>query len=353
MPITAHLPVPVLPTGLRRALLRYYAKHRRPLPWRQTGDPYAIWVSEIMLQQTQVDTVVPRYHAFLRQFASVQQLAAATERQICEAWAGLGYYRRARNLHRAAQVVVAEHGGVVPADLPALLALPGVGRYTAGAIASIAFGIPAPLVDGNVVRVLSRLFCIDASAESPAGKRLFWALAGALVVGPDPGALNQALMELGATLCTPRAPSCQACPVRRCCGAYAAGEVSRYPPAKVRAPRQVLPMALAFCAQKNGIWLAQRPLAGLWAGLWELPSAVGADAAASLSAHWRLRLGTPLAQITHLLTHRRVEATVYAARPAARGPHLGSWQLVAEPLSAPLSILARRALVAAQAATRG
>ena len=340
---------PLVVSRIRRALLRHYHQHRRDLPWRQTRDPYAIWVSEIMLQQTQVDTVVPRYHAFLAQFPTVFALAAASELAICEAWAGLGYYRRARHLHQAARLLLQRHEGRLPADLEALLALPGIGRYTAGAIASIAYDIPAPLVDGNVARVLARLFCVGEAATSALGKSRLWAYASALVLGAEPGHLNQALMELGATICTPTRPACDRCPVRRDCRALATGDPCRYPPAKVRTPRQVLPMALAFCAQKEGVWLLQRPLEGLWAGLWELPSAVGEDAAAILSARWQLQLRAPIAQVVHLLTHRRVEATVYAARPQRRGPHLQHWQLTPAPLEAPLSILARRALVAAQA----
>ncbi len=334
-------------TRIRRALLKYYLRHRRDLPWRRSRDPYAIWVSEIMLQQTQVDTVIPRYAAFLLQFPTVVALAAATEDTVCEAWAGLGYYRRARFLHAAARQVVAEHGGVLPNDVASLLRLRGIGKYTAGAVASIAYGVEAPLVDGNVARVLSRLCAMEHAPDSTQGQKLLWAWAAALVRGVAPGDLNQALMELGAMLCTPTAPQCLICPVRGDCAAYQQGTVAAYPRPVAKVVRQDMPMALVYaaCPQTGGVWLKKRPLDGLWAGLWELPSAAGVDAKKQLAASLGQRLGRRLVTVQHELTHRRIQAEIFVVlKPRwAAAPHL---QLVAEPMEAPLSGLARKAIQA-------
>lgn len=344
----AHLP------ALRAALLDFYRAHKRQLPWRNSRDPYAIWVSEIMLQQTQVSTVVPRYLEFLREFPSVQALAAATEHRVCEAWAGLGYYRRARHLHAAARAVLAEHGGVLPADVAALQRLPGIGRYTAGAIASIAYAVPAPIVDGNVVRVLSRLCTLTESPESGEGKRALWSLATDLVQGDDPGDLNQALMELGATVCTPIAPTCRTCPVRAFCGATRQGTPERYPTPTVKAERKALNIAFAWLRGPEGLWLRRRPLDGLWAGLWELPSEAGAAAKSRLAASLGVRFGLRLAVVSHELTHRRVTATIYASNPAV--PTVAPTEdflPYPRPLDAPLSALARKAILAVESTRLG
>lgn len=337
-----------VPASLRRSLLTFYRAHRRDLPWRRSRDPYAIWVSEIMLQQTQVDTVMPRYAAFLALFPTVAHLAAATEESVCEAWAGLGYYRRARYLHKAARQIMAEHAGCLPADVVALQKLAGIGRYTAGAIASIAFGLPAPLVDGNVIRLLSRLFALTDTAESPAGKKVLWHLAEALVQGEAPGDLNQALMEMGATVCTPYAPKCGACPVRKHCAGLRAGDPTLYPTPSPKIARKPLPIAFAYAEDATGVWLSRRPLDGLWAGLWELPSAAGPTARADLAAQLGQRLGKALVTVEHTLTHRDVLATVYRI---GKPRWVGHAALVCnpKPLSAPLSALARKAILAVQA----
>jgi A/G-specific adenine glycosylase len=257
--------------SLRAAILGHYDKHKRDLPWRRTRDPYAIWVSEIMLQQTQVDVVTPRWTTFLGRFPDLRSLAAATEATVCEAWAGLGYYRRARFLHRAAQVLVAEHDAVFPQEAAELRKLPGIGRYTAGAIASIAFGQEAPIVDGNVARVLSRVFAIEDAPDSPAGQRRIWDLAGELVVGERPGDLNQGLMEMGATVCTPRNPKCLPCPIRTACQAAARGQHHLFPRPMRATKVEAMTMAFGVFADEKGTYLVQRPLDGLWAGLWEPP----------------------------------------------------------------------------------
>ncbi len=228
----------------RAALLRWYRKQRRDLPWRRTRDPYAIWVSEIMLQQTRVDTVIPFYHRFLERFPSVAALARARESDVLAAWSGLGYYRRARNLHAGAGIVAREGGGELPRTLDGLRALPGVGAYTAAAIASIAFDLPAAAVDGNVIRVIARWDGREGRRNEAGLKRAVTERANDFAPGSRPGDWTQALMELGATTCLPRAPLCERCPVARWCRAAASGRPDRYPEAAaagaVKRERRVL-----------------------------------------------------------------------------------------------------------------
>ena len=253
---------------VRAALLAWFDAHARDLPWRRTDDAYAVWVSEVMLQQTRVDTVVPYYRAWLRRFPDVDALASAGEDEVLRAWEGLGYYRRARALHRAAVLVRDRHGGALPSTAEGLRALPGVGEYTAGAVASIAFGEAVPAVDGNVRRVLARLH--DESDPTPAWLR---DAAAALVSPERPGDLNQALMELGATVCVPRDPSCGACPVASACAARSAGTVEERPAPRRRAavPTRRFGVGVVVDARCRAL-LARRPPDGLLGGLWEFPS---------------------------------------------------------------------------------
>lgn len=259
--------------SFRRDLLAFFDDRARALPWRETSDPYAIWISEVMAQQTRVDTVVPYYERWLERFPTVEALAAAPLDDVLKVWEGLGYYSRARNLHRAAGVVAERHGGRVPDTAEGLMALPGIGRYTAGAIASIAFQRPVPAVDGNVRRVYARL--ADDPAP-PAAAVTRWA---ADVVDPSrPGDFNQALMELGAVVCTPRNPECGACPVAEHCRARVAGTVDRRPAPKKRAAVRRETRAVGVFLRTDGlprrVLLRKRPSRGLLAGLWEFPSAV-------------------------------------------------------------------------------
>jgi len=257
---------PAVVTLFRQRLLAWYGQHARDLPWRKTRDPYRVWLSEIMLQQTRVAAVTAHYHEFLRRFPTVEKLAAARESSVLAAWSGLGYYRRARRLHAAAKVIVREYRGEFPATSQALRELPGIGRYTAAAIASIAFGEPVAVVDGNVDRVLQRF----------TGRRMvrekLWAAAGEYLDQSRPGDFNQAMMELGATVCTPRAPACLACPVIELCSTR--GElVSRTKPA--RQQKREVHYAL-ICGDGDSrderVFLVQRPRdASLMAGMWELP----------------------------------------------------------------------------------
>ena len=316
---------------VRSHLLRWFDRHQRDLPWRRTRDPYAIWLSEVMLQQTQVTTVLPYWERFLSRYPTLPALADAPLPDVLSQWRGLGYYSRARNLHRAAQEVVERHGGKLPADLEALRALPGFGRYTAGAVASIAFGLQAPLVDGNVARVFSRLFEVEGEPGDKQREAKLWALAEALVQGERPGDLNQALMELGALVCRPD-PTCLLCPVRDICLAFRHQRVDELPPKKKRAARKALALSVALWRKRDTVLLARRREGGLFGGLWELPSVetagpVVGDAEQALSAVLGvpLTLGAQLCQVERTLTHRDLALTVFAARgkgkPSARAPY--------------------------------
>ncbi|MGE0480268.1 MAG: A/G-specific adenine glycosylase [Phycisphaerae bacterium] len=307
---------------VRGALLRWYRRARRDLPWRRTRDPYRIWLSEIMLQQTRVETVVPYYERFLAAFPSVGRLAAAPLDHVLKRWEGLGYYSRARNLHRAAQVVAREHAGEFPRTSAALRSLPGVGRYTAAAVASIAFDEPVAVLDGNVKRVLARLFAIDTPIESAATIARLWQLAESLVAPRTPGDFNQALMELGATVCMPRGPRCDSCPIRSACRALATGRVAELP--RKRARRAVpIVNAVAAAIERRGRYLVvQRPADGLLGGLWELPGGVVPPrhaARATLEEHVRRRVGVRIAvgaaigEFTHTFTHLKLRVQVYRA----------------------------------------
>jgi A/G-specific adenine glycosylase len=309
-------------TALRPALLAWYRASRRDLPWRRTRDPYAIWISEAMLQQTRVETVIPYWERFLARFPGVRELAEAPADDVLGAWAGLGYYSRARNLQRAAREIVERFGGALPAEPEALRSLPGVGRYTAGALASIAFDRPEPLVDGNVARVLARLRGIREDVGAASGRRRLWEEAAALVQGEAPGDLNQALMELGATLCLPRAPRCERCPVQRHCSAHAAGDAAALPrKAPKRPPRDVA--GVAALVLRGGKALAvRRPPRGLLGGLWDLPGTELAPGEAPREGVVRALaegLGLRAARVRgvgalrHVFTHRALRLHVFRA----------------------------------------
>lgn len=362
---------PALPAGLRADLLSWFDAHKRDLPWRRTRDAYAIWLSEVMLQQTQVAVVVPYWERFLARFPTLEALARAELPDVLAQWKGLGYYSRARNLHRAAQQVLAEHGGRLPASHAALLALPGFGRYTAGAVASIAFGLPAPLVDGNVARVFARLFEVEGPPGERAREARLWELAAALVEGERPGDLNQALMELGATVCRPESPTCLLCPVRRHCRALRSGRVGELPPPKERRAPVPLTLALAVWRRDGRVLLGRRADKGLFGGLWELPSAPlpeggprDAEAAApplSQALGTPLSLGPLLGEVQRTLTHRALTLRLHAVtagRPpegAPGAPPAGSlyaalaWVTPAEAAALGMSTAMARALEAALA----
>ena len=326
------------PAGLRQALLRWFDRHKRDLPWRRSRDPYAIWVSEVMLQQTQVATVIPYWHRFLERFPTVESLAAAELPDVFAQWRGLGYYTRARNLHRAAREIAARHGGRLPSTAEELLSLPGFGRYTAGAVASIAFGEEAPLVDGNVARVLARLFELEGAPGDRAREKRLWQLAARLVRGARPGDFNQALMELGATVCRSEDPSCPACPLSRGCGALSANRVSELPPPRIRATKRFLRMAVAVWWRDQALLHARRAEGGLFGGLWELPSVeIAPDAAHPAIEHAMrallgpVRLGEPVGTVKRTLTHRSLTLDLFEVRGRghpARAEAVQEWRWV-------------------------
>ena len=315
------------PNGrLRGALLRWYRREKRDLPWRHTRDPYRIWISEAMLQQTRVETVIPYYERFLDRFPDVASLASAELEDVLGLWQGLGYYSRARNLKRAAEQVVAECDGALPETAAGLRALPGIGRYTAGAVASIAFDRPEPIVDGNVARVLSRIHGLRDDVKSPAGQKRLWDEAAGLVRGSAPGDLNQALMELGATVCTPRAPRCGSCPVRASCFAFESGDPEALP-INARKPKVRKVAAAVGLIQRRGRTLAVlRPEGGLLGGLWDLPGGELAGREApedglrrALRERVGLAVGTlePVRRVAHVFAHRRLTLHVYRCTGAA------------------------------------
>ena len=314
---------------IRAPLLRWYDSNKRDLPWRRTRDPYAIWISEAMLQQTRVETVIPYWERFLETFPTVEALAEADLDDVYAVWTGLGYYSRARNLKHAAGTIVAEHGGRLPDTADGLETLKGIGRYTAGAVASIAFDREAPLVDGNVIRVFARLLGIrEDSTAKPVVDRM-WAEAAALVKGERPGELNQALMELGATLCKPRNPLCLACPVREACDAHAAGDAESLPIKKKKTKQAKMRAVAAWLERDGKVLVVRRPEEGLMAGLWELPGGEigpGDEPKEELARVLREAVGLEIlgaeavGAIEHLFTHRRLTLDVFRARlrPAGR-----------------------------------
>jgi A/G-specific adenine glycosylase len=335
--------------ALRVALLRWYDAQARDLPWRRTRDPYAIWVSEVMLQQTQVSVVLPYWTAFLARFPDVATLARASLDDVLAAWRGLGYYARARNLHRAARAVLEQHGGRLPDDVEALRALPGFGRYTVGAVASIAFGRAEPLVDGNVARVLARLFAVEGMTGDAAREKQLWSLATALVEGERPGDWNQALMELGATVCRTEQPECLLCPLRSRCLALAAGKVAEIPAPRISPQRQVLHLAVAAVRRKDAILLVRRDGTGLFGGLWELPGVEctpGSELEA-LRARWPGITARPLGRVERTLTHRALTLEIFAVERLAP-PEGARWVTAAEAealgISAAMQAVLRRVL---------
>jgi A/G-specific adenine glycosylase len=296
------------------------------MPWRRRRDPYAIWVSEIMLQQTRVDTVTPYFERWMRRFPTVRALAEAPLDDVLAHWSGLGYYARARNLHRAAKQVVEQHGGAFPSEPEQVRALPGVGPYTAGAILSIAFGQREPLVDGNVARVLARLYRMPGAVGEPTFTKRLWELAAELVPADGAGDFNQGLMELGATVCTPQAPACDACPLAASCGARAERAVEKYPAPKVKAAVRAIDQVTVVVERGEKLLLVRRPPTGLWGGLWEPPTREllrgerPADAAGRVArecAGLSVSGIEPLDRFEHVLTHRRMRFAAFRARAKA------------------------------------
>ena len=300
---------------LRRRLLAWYDRSRRDLPWRRTRSPYRIWLAEVMLQQTQVATVIPYYRRFLRRFPSLRALAAAPVDDVLAVWAGLGYYSRARSFHAAARIVVAEHRGRVPRRVDGLLTLPGVGRYTASAVASIAFGVRAAVVDGNVTRVFCRIFNIAANARAGRTQRRLWALAEELVPTARPGDFNQAMMELGATVCAPKEPACSQCPVSGACEAFRLGRQRSLPRAPRRKKTPHYDVAIGLIWRRGKVLITKRPMDAMLGGLWEFPGGKQEGTESLEEAVRRevkeetgldVRVGGHLISVKHAYSHFRV-----------------------------------------------
>lgn len=313
-PLTANL------SAVHQALIAWFEANKADLPWRRTRDPYSIWVSEIMLQQTQVSTVVPYFERFLARFPTLQDLAAAPLDAVLKHWEGLGYYSRARNLHRAAQHIMSFHKGRVPEQLPELLALPGVGRYTAGAIASLAFGADLPVLDGNVIRILTRLLDLPDDVRLPATQQRLWQLAEALLPAGRAGTWNEALMELGRRICTPKTPACEICAIAQHCVARAHNTQHLRP---VKSPAARTPhydvTAAVIRGADDRLLIAQRPAEGMLGGLWEFPGGKrepGESLQACLVREIAEELGIVIAvgrqigTVRHAYTHFRI--TLYA-----------------------------------------
>lgn len=318
---------------IRRRLLPWYTAHRRRLPWRETSDPYAIWVSEVMLQQTRVDTAIAYYLRFMKRFPTVSLLARADLQEVLKLWEGLGYYSRARNLHRAAGIVVDRFKGSVPDNPSDFRSLPGVGDYIAAAVLSIAFNQALPVVDGNVKRVLSRLLEIDFPVNRSGSHKVFQEPAGELISPERPADYNQAIMELGALVCRPKNPDCGGCPLADGCRAYRNGRTANYPK---RDPSRTVPhrrLAIAVILKKGKMLVVQRQLEGFLGGLWEFPaipadgrSAVTKDFERKLKAETGLIVSVErrLTRIRHAYSHFKLTGDVFLCRYSAGRVRLNS-----------------------------
>lgn len=306
------------------AVLAWYAENARALPWRANPDPYRVWVSEIMLQQTRMETVLPYYQRWMEEFPSLKDLAQADLQEVLRLWEGLGYYSRARNLHKAAQVVMSDHNGRIPTERKALEKLPGIGRYTAAAISSIAFGADEAALDGNIRRVYSRLFNIEAPIRSTEAEKKLWALAEALLPSGRAGDYNQALMDLGSAVCLPKSPACLLCPVREYCAAQQLGVAEARP---VRGKKKAIPhklVAAAIVRRDDGLYLiAKRPEKGLFGGLWEFPGGKLDEGETLRETLYReiieeldakIEVGEEFGVYTHTLTHFHLTLHAFLCR---------------------------------------
>lgn len=312
-----------------KLLLEWYKINARSLPWRGHPDPYAVWVSEIMLQQTRVETVLPYFQRWIKQFPSIPALAEASEQEVLKAWEGLGYYSRARSLYKAAQLVSQEYGGSLPSDPALLLKLPGIGAYTAAAISSIAFGLDEAVVDGNVKRVLARVLEYCAPVNTPAAEKELRAIARSLLPEGSAGDYNQAIMDLGATLCTPRSPACGRCPVSSLCAAFKNSLQEQLPVVleKPAIPHYLVTAAILRC--EGRVLIARRPANGLLGGMWEFPGGKvepGETDAAALARELQeelgihVEVGEQLGTYRHAYTHFRVTLHAYYASADGQEP---------------------------------
>lgn len=316
----------------QRGLLKWFDANRRDLPWRNTVDPYKVWVSEVMLQQTQVNTVVPYFQRFITKYPDVPTLAAADLQNVLKEWENLGYYARARNLHRAAGILCENSDGRIPDDYETFRELPGVGEYIGSAVMSIAFGLPCAAVDGNVKRVLARLFGIDKPVNTSSAAKIFREHADSLLRTERPGDHNQAMMELGATVCRPSNPECEVCPVSGWCEAFRSNRQSDYP---VRAPRRKIPryhIAIGVVQKGNCVLITRREPRGLLGGLWEFPGGKIQEGESGEAACEReileetnlsVRVVKHMTQVTHAYSHFHIIADVYSCAYEAGNVRLG------------------------------
>jgi A/G-specific adenine glycosylase len=309
--------------AIQSSLLKWFDANKRDMPWRETRDPYKIWISEIMLQQTQVKTVMPYFHRFIQSFPSVRELAAADISQVMKSWEGLGYYSRARNLHKAAKEIVRTFDSKIPNTLEDLLSLPGIGRYTAGAILSIAFGQPAPVLDGNVIRMLSRLFHITDNVDQVSTRKRLWQLAENVLPESCIRDFNEGLMELGALICTQKNPQCGDCPVQKQCEAFRIGIQQELPVRTSRKPVPHLDVTAGIIWNENQFLITLRPPRGLLGGLWEFPGGKLEEGETLEECLEReileeleilIEVGRPLVSVKHAYTHFKITLHVFECR---------------------------------------
>ncbi|MGO8788834.1 MAG: A/G-specific adenine glycosylase [Terriglobia bacterium] len=338
--------------AIRRALLAGFRANARVLPWRGTGDPYAVWVSEIMLQQTQIATVTPFYLRFIEAFPTVLHLAQAPLERVLELWSGLGYYRRARHLHQAAQNLAQHFGGRLPEEYASLRTLPGIGDYTAKAILSIAFNQPYAVLDGNVARVAARLCCLRGNLHQPQFRRTVEAELDGLLSRREPGNFNQALMELGQTICLPHGPHCSACPLAKWCGGYRTGDPEAFPLPRPRRAAESHCLAVGVLRRGTRVALARGLADGLMDDLWNFPAAFGSTTEEALeSLRDKIRrltrapfvVGEPLAEFRHGITFRSIHGQVYPIETQRSVRHSSlHWFELKELPRAAISQLARK-----------
>jgi A/G-specific adenine glycosylase len=338
---TSPLPGGSWKRSLAARLLAWFRQHKRDLPWRRTSDPYQIWISEIMLQQTQVATVIPYFERFVASFPTVVALAQADESEVLRHWEGLGYYRRARQLHRAARIIVDRHERTFPRSLEEVGKLPGIGRYTAGAIMSIAFDERAPIVEANTMRLFSRLIGFRKDPTTTAGRSLLWKVAEAVLPARDCGAFNQALMELGSQVCTPRNPGCEHCPVNTLCVARKRGLQDQIPRMPAKVASEAVREAAVIVWRRKTILLRRREAGERWAGLWDFlrfpltarnGAALGRELLDKVQLHSGLAVRPPerIATIKHGVTRFRITLDCYSTRLASTEAALadGEWRWV-------------------------
>lgn len=324
---------------LQKQLMKWYRANHRDLPWRRSKNPYHIWVSEVMLQQTQVNTVLSYYRQFLKKFPNIKKLAQADLQAVLKVWEGMGYYARARNLHRAAKAIVSDYGGRLPDTWQDFRSLPGVGDYIAAAVLSIAFDHSYAVVDGNVKRVLARLLKIDAPVNQASSSKVFKNAAGNLLDSQRPGTFNQAVMELGALICQPRKPACEACPISRFCQAYNSLQVAAYPKRKKSRATPQFHIAVGVVFKNDRVLITQRKAEGLLGGLWEFPGGKIRDGESAKAAcireikeevNLKVRIQSHLTRVRHAYTHFKIIMEVFccqyvSGRVKLRGPAGHRW----------------------------